>query len=275
MELYEFTSTSCIKTNVKTKNKEATLKLISKLAKNHKELNSCKEVSEDYIFQALSAREKECSTGFGDGIAIPHAQLKCLKEFVLVIITSKKGIDFDALDKKKVHLIFAILAPEGKVNEHLQILAAVSRALDMASVRHELLTAPNENVLYESFVRHSKKVVSSSVEKMKLLKVVLYYEEFLYDILELFIESGIDGASITNGEGMGSYISNIPLFAGFLGFMQEKHNSCKIIDALVPENQISEIVSGIEKITGDLDKKQGAVIMSFNIEFLKGSMKMM
>lgn len=39
---------------------------------------------------------------------------------------------------------------------------------------------------------------------MKLLYVILYIEDFLYEILEFFIEMGIEGATIIESSGMGS-----------------------------------------------------------------------
>ncbi len=47
---------------------------------------------------------------------------------------------------------------------------------------------------------------------MKLLYVVLYIEDFIYDILEFFIEMGNDGTTIIESSGMGEYISNVPMF---------------------------------------------------------------
>ena len=67
----------------------------------------------------------------------------------------------------------------------------------------------------------------------------------------------------------------MPLYADFIGFMSEKKNRSKTILALVPEDKVEDIISGIEKITGDLDKKQGATILTIGITAYKGSMKMM
>ena len=110
---------------------------------------------------------------------------------------------------------------------------------------------------------------------MKLLTVVLYLEEFLNEILEFFIEAGVDGATVIESFGMGQYISNIPLFADFIGFMQQNKNQSRTIMALVPEGRVEEIVEGIEEITGDLEKKQGAMVYVLDVPFYKGTMKML
>ena len=112
-------------------------------------------------------------------------------------------------------------------------------------------------------------------EKQKLLQVILYEEIFFYDLLEFYLEEGIDGASVIDSSGMGQYISNIPLFASFIGFMNENKNRSRTIMAMVPESRVEALVAGIERITGDLEKKQGAMILVLDVAFSKGTMKMM
>jgi PTS system nitrogen regulatory IIA component len=100
-------------------------------------------------------------------------------------------------------------------------------------------------------------------------------EEMLYHILEFFLQEGVEGATILDSSGMGQYISDIPLFATFIGFMNEKKNRSRTILATIPADREDEIVKGIEKITGDLDKKQGAMLFTIDIGYWKGTMKMM
>ena len=92
---------------------------------------------------------------------------------------------------------------------------------------------------------------------------------------EFFIEEGIDGATVLESSGMGHYISNIPLFASFIGFMNEDKNRSRTIVAMVPENKVNDIIQGIERITGDLDKKEGAMVFTVDASFHKGSMRML
>jgi len=54
----------------------------------------------------LQQREKLGSTGIGDGVAIPHGKVSDLNELVVAFGRSKKGIAFDAIDGKPVHLFF-------------------------------------------------------------------------------------------------------------------------------------------------------------------------
>ena len=87
-----------------------------------------------------------------------------------------------------------------------------------------MLAAPTETALYEAFVSHLRPEGAAPVqekkkENMNLLSLILFDQDLIYDILEMFLQRGIEGANITESFGMGEYISSVPLFAGFLGFM--------------------------------------------------------
>ena len=274
MELFTIIDKDCCSVSLTSRTKQDVLHELAALAVRHEKLGA---FGIDAIYQGLKDREAEGSTGFGDGVALPHMRLEGLDEFVVFIAMSRQGVEFDALDKKKVNLIFTIIGPAEKVNEHVQILASISRTLMTGRVKKELLAAKTAGVLYETFLRSvdQSAVGDSSKRKMKLMYVVLYLEEFLYHILEYFIQEGIDGATIIESSGMGAYISNIPLFATFIGFFNERKNQSKTIMALVPEDREHEIVEGIEKITGDLDKQEGAMIITTEVSLYRGSMKIM
>lgn len=72
------------------------------------------------------AREKEGSTGIGEGIAIPHAKCDAVSKPGLAAMVVKDGVEFDALDGERVSLIFLIAAPDTKENVHLDVLGKLS-----------------------------------------------------------------------------------------------------------------------------------------------------
>lgn len=89
---------------------------------------------------AILHREQLVSTGIGMGVAVPHAKLAGLSEFFIVIgIQTKKGIDWNALDKAPVRLIFLIGGPEGRQSEYLQILSLLTSAIKNLDLRREIL----------------------------------------------------------------------------------------------------------------------------------------
>ena len=100
------------------------------------------------IFQVLQERERLGSTGIGDGIAIPHGKMKRTGDILLVFGRSIKGVDYDALDGRKVHLFFLLIAPEEAFGIHLKMLGRISRILKDPAVRKGLLEAPDATAIY-------------------------------------------------------------------------------------------------------------------------------
>ena len=122
--------------------KEELLKeLAAKVEERHPSLGS-KE-----IFGVLLEREKLGSTGVGDGVAIPHGKLKGLRDIVLVFGRSAEGVDFSALDGRKSHIFFLLIAPEDAFGLHLKLLGRISRILKDPAVRKGLLEAPDAAVI--------------------------------------------------------------------------------------------------------------------------------
>ncbi len=93
------------------------------------------------LVEALLARERQCSTGLGDGAAIPHAKIAGLRGLVAGFGRSRAGIDFKAVDSKPTTLFFVLLSPEGAPGLHLGALARISRLLQSAALRESLLRA--------------------------------------------------------------------------------------------------------------------------------------
>ena len=87
------------------------------------------KMDEATVLNALIEREGLGPTGVGRGIALPHARLDDIDQVVGCFLKLEKPIDFDAVDRQPVDLIFALFAPKDSGVEHLKALAAVSRTL--------------------------------------------------------------------------------------------------------------------------------------------------
>ena len=101
MELIEIIDRKCCAVNFKASTKDDALKKISEIAVRSPLLN---KIDQESLYKQLKDREDQGSTGFGDGIAMPHARIEGMEKFLVFIITSTKGVEFDSLDKKKVKL---------------------------------------------------------------------------------------------------------------------------------------------------------------------------
>ncbi len=88
--------------------------------------------------EALTSREALGSTGVGKGIALPHARLDELNHVIGVFVRLDKPIDFRAVDRLPVDLVFALFAPVESGVDHLKALALVSRTLRDTSVCSKL-----------------------------------------------------------------------------------------------------------------------------------------
>lgn len=107
------------------------------------------EASPDDIFDRLLGRERLGSTGIGEGIAIPHCRLRECEEAIGILMRLEEPVDFDAIDRKPVDLVFALLVPEEATEQHLQILAMLARNFSEADYREALRNAPDASRLYQ------------------------------------------------------------------------------------------------------------------------------
>jgi mannitol/fructose-specific phosphotransferase system IIA component (Ntr-type) len=95
----------------------------------------------DELVAKLLAREKVHSTGFGRGVAVPHAKHARLTRLVAAVGLSARGIDFASLDKQPVYSIILLLSPESKPEEHLQAMEVIFKNLTKESFRRALRQA--------------------------------------------------------------------------------------------------------------------------------------
>lgn len=104
---------------------------------------------EELVATALH-REAQGTTGLGEEIAIPHAKTDAVTAPVVGFARSAEGIEWGALDGTKAKLIFMISVPEAAAgDEHLRILALLSRKLMDTGFRERLEAAPDEAAILE------------------------------------------------------------------------------------------------------------------------------
>ncbi|MEV2256669.1 fructose-specific PTS transporter subunit EIIC [Streptomyces sp. NPDC050147] len=104
---------------------------------------------EELVRTALR-REAQGTTGLGEEIAIPHAKTDAVTSPVVGFARSAEGIEWGALDGTKAKLVFMISVPEAAAgDEHLRILALLSRKLMDTGFRERLEAAPDEAAVLE------------------------------------------------------------------------------------------------------------------------------
>ncbi|MFG2347334.1 fructose-specific PTS transporter subunit EIIC [Streptomyces phaeochromogenes] len=99
---------------------------------------------EELVATALR-REEQGTTGLGEEIAVPHAKTDAVTAPVVGFARSAEGVEWGSLDGTKAKLVFMISVPEAAAgDEHLRILALLSRKLMDTGFRERLMTAPDE-----------------------------------------------------------------------------------------------------------------------------------
>jgi PTS system fructose-specific IIC component len=95
----------------------------------------------EVVFRSALAREALMSTAVGEGIAIPHAKSDGAAR-PMVAFAKADGIDWGSPSGDLAKLVFLISVPEADAgDEHLRILAKLSRALARPVVRDSLNAA--------------------------------------------------------------------------------------------------------------------------------------
>ena len=136
MKITDLLSTSAIQLNGVAHNKEEVIsKMVDLMANNGNIINK-----EEYKRVVLE-REKEGTTGIGEGIAIPHGKTDAVSKPGLAAMVVPNGVNFDSLDGQPAKLIFLIAAPNTKDNVHLDVLSRLSTLLMDKRFREELLNA--------------------------------------------------------------------------------------------------------------------------------------
>lgn len=93
------------------------------------------------ILHAVREREECQSTGFGHGIAIPHARTPTLERLTLVAGRTQEPIEYGAVDGQPVRLVFLVAGPETAAGDQVRALARIARLVRRDSLRERLLGA--------------------------------------------------------------------------------------------------------------------------------------
>ena len=113
------------------------------------EAGAIPKAATEEIVAALIKREKNGSTGFGKGVAVPHVKHAKIKQMVGTIGRSTAGIDFAALDKQPVYSMVLLLSPENLPQQHLQAMNIVFTNLQKDTFRKFLRQSSTQEQIAE------------------------------------------------------------------------------------------------------------------------------
>ncbi|MBT9383900.1 PTS sugar transporter subunit IIA [Pseudooceanicola sp. CBS1P-1] len=142
MKLSQILKPEAIKVIASASSKKRLLQDIGELAQ------SAYGLDQSLVVEALQERENLGPTGVGHGVALPHARLEGMDQVLGAFIALEKPVDFAAIDRQPVDVIFALFAPENAGVEHLKALALVSRSLRNQALCKKLRSNSDPATLY-------------------------------------------------------------------------------------------------------------------------------
>ncbi|MCU0809166.1 MAG: PTS sugar transporter subunit IIA [Candidatus Contendobacter sp.] len=101
------------------------------------------------IFDSLIGRERLGSTGLGYGVALPHGRFSQSQHAIGAFVKLGKGVDFDAIDRQPVDLVFGLLVPDHYTDEHLKILAYLAEMFSDRAFCQQLRETDSDQLLFE------------------------------------------------------------------------------------------------------------------------------
>jgi len=105
-------------------------------------------ISASSAVEALQDRESLGPTGVGQGVALPHARIASLDTVVGAFLRVEKPLDFDAVDRQPVDLVFTLFAPLDSGVDHLKALALVSRTMRDSAICAKLRANDDPTTLH-------------------------------------------------------------------------------------------------------------------------------
>lgn len=103
----------------------------------------------EIFYQELCNREKESTTGFGNGVAIPHARHSVVQEAGILVARCKNNLEWNSMDGEPVNVCICLIAPDDQNDFHLKTLAKISRRMIHDDFIDTLKNASEADVLTE------------------------------------------------------------------------------------------------------------------------------
>jgi PTS system nitrogen regulatory IIA component len=141
MQLAQFLDFDAIKTGLPGGNKRSLLQQLANLAAQRLGIDAAA------VLASLTEREQLGSTGFGQGVAIPHGKIESLNRIYGLFARLGEPVDFKAIDGRPVDLVFLLLSPADAGAEHLKALAAISRVARQGATLEQMRGARSRDAL--------------------------------------------------------------------------------------------------------------------------------
>ncbi len=106
------------------------------------------EISGEEILEAVLNREKQSSTGIGDGFGFPHARLPQLRAVAVAVGVLEEPIDYDSIDGQPVKIACLVLVPQATPTVALKVMSQVARIFSDPESKQKLTGAISPEEVY-------------------------------------------------------------------------------------------------------------------------------
>jgi PTS system nitrogen regulatory IIA component len=141
MHLSDFLDFDAIKPSLPGGNKRALLQQLAQIAAGRLDADAGE------ILSSVSERERLGSTGFGQGVAIPHGKIQGLSRIYCLFARLSDPVDYKAIGGQKGDLVFLLRWPPDAGAEDLIALAAISRVTRHAPTLEKMRGARSRDAL--------------------------------------------------------------------------------------------------------------------------------
>ncbi len=154
MKIHNLLMQDMVITELKSQKRENVLKEMVSFLKEKNKIAREKD-----LYNKLIQREKLGSTGIGEGVAIPHCKMKGVKDPIIMLAVSRKGVNFYSQDGKPSHVFFLVVSSPENPSLNLQILAAIAHLVRKAnSLIKKILKAGNISSIMEVIREEEEKI---------------------------------------------------------------------------------------------------------------------
>ncbi len=269
MDILKSIREECIQIGSSAKKKGEVLEEIARLAHRCPTLTG---ISERILFDALAERERVGTTGFGNGIAIPHCALENIEEFVLGMLVIPHGVDFESMDKKKTKIFFFIIAPKERKNDHIQVLSSVSKLLKSVETVQSILSAKEAKEIIEQLRMFWIKREEIRGKKFQDLFIIFVQKEAYFDDILQVLSAAVQGSiSVIETNNAGYYLHRLPLYASF--WSERKRLFSRVIMAVIDKDLSNDVIRRINMACENIDKEPGVLITVHDLSYSAGSIE--
>ncbi len=266
MDLKDMLPADTIDPSFNAHNSDAVLERIADISAHHPLLAKHPPAT---VLAALRERESRGSTGFTDGIAIPHCGFGGLGGFALGIVLVPEGVEFGAAGGGPSSIFFFPIGDSEDRTGHIQLLSSISVFLKEEENRDFLLRARSAREIHAYVSEHLHVQTQDGAGPFCLFEVFVQNTSYFEDILQIFA-SNVDGSvTVLDLKSAGSYLHPLPLFSAL--WTRDAEQETKLIRGIVKKSQVNDVIRRINTIESGILSRPGVLVAVQDLFYAAGS----